>query len=174
MAAARRAYSTAPIAITRAACPTCHGFGTLPLVTPGCFVCGATWTQEQYEAWQCGHERGGYTHIGRWQLPGWLARLTWRVSFILPGGRNRYRWEHLPCGHELAALTFSMPGCFTCRGRGTIAHLTLAHRTRSGASGGTQGNMARHREPRLCVLPKPHVSQVTRNPPVPPISSNTM
>ena len=150
MAAER--YSTTSLDLVRDTCPACHGSGEAAAVLEvACAACGQAWSLAHFDTWIEGHDRGGRTWLARW------------LSFIVPGGRNRYRWEHLPCGCPMKALSYQFASCGICRGAGTIAWMGLRRHLH-------HDRQHPHREPRLCVLPKPSASQVLRNPPVPPIT----
>lgn len=111
----------------RTKCPVCHGFGAPAALQPACLACGAQWVVARFDWWIEGHDRGGAVRWGRWVLPGWLARVTMFVSFIVPRGRDRYRWDRLPCGHDLArCLTYDERPCTACRGVGTVTHWRLS------------------------------------------------
>lgn len=80
-------------------CAACHATGITGRLLPGCLACGASWQPRQFECWLECHDRGA-----------WLMF-----------GRNRYRWDRLPCGHRLdACLTYRDELCAQCGGLGEI------------------------------------------------------
>lgn len=97
----------------RRTCPTCSGTGEATTLVPSCKACGADWSVARFDAWLETYDRGS-----------WL-------SWLIPGGRNRYRWDKLPCGHDLARrLRYTAPACATCRGVGTVSILRLSRHFR--------------------------------------------
>ena len=136
---------------TRALCPTCHGTGESAALTPLCGQCGASWTPAHLDWWIECYDRG---------YGGWLSWLTF-------GGRNRYRWDKLPCLHSMTMLRYRAPRCRTCRGVGTIARFTLADTLADRLHIDTTTT-------RMCLLPKrrhENVSGRHHYPPVAPMSS---
>lgn len=103
------AISATPLEYVRTVCPSCHGFGTPAATQPACIVCGEQWTYTRFDQWIEAYDRP----------------MSW-LSWLLPGRRNRYRWDRLPCGHDLDFLTHAESICITCRGVGTIGHWDLS------------------------------------------------
>lgn len=80
-------------------CWHCRGTGLTGALIPACALCRVSWHPARFDAWIETYDRGS-----------WLLF-----------GRNRYRWDKLPCGHPLAGcLTFRDERCPRCDGTGMV------------------------------------------------------
>lgn len=135
MAAVSTSSSDA-LELVRGVCPSCHGFGSPAATQPACIACGEQWTYARFDQWIEAYDRP----------TSWL-------SWLLPGRRNRYLWDKLPCGHDLGFLTHAESICLTCRGVGTVASLQLSRRYEQ-----------RQRALLTATAPRPHANRAAPSP----------
>jgi len=96
------AYSPASNLYMRRVCHHCGGSGyARRQLQPMCRACRTSWRGDRFDLLMEVCDRAP-----------WYAFWTW----LWPGGRNRYRWHHLPCGHSVEMLRWKHVTCYGCNG----------------------------------------------------------